>query len=221
MWSKIAEEMAIPWRAAEAMHWQIGENDMARRAGVTPFSLTLTNNNSTSSSSTNGGGSMNGNHHTRSTHHRHNLSISRSSLPGSDGSDYASGRLLGSVTGQQQLPSLAELTAGLPAFHHPSIQPLLPTHHGLGLSSMPPGSSAAGNGSGGGGGNAYSYSHHGYHSRGHSLSHSGTRTPIPGTPYSSGLPYPGHGHTTGYAPHVLVPSPVRGGIGADFFLKRS
>ncbi|KAI0137306.1 myb-like DNA-binding domain-containing protein [Xylariales sp. AK1849] len=40
MWAKVAEEMAIPWRAAEAMHWHLGETDMARRAGVTPFSLT-------------------------------------------------------------------------------------------------------------------------------------------------------------------------------------
>ncbi|GAQ11054.1 hypothetical protein ALT_8375 [Aspergillus lentulus] len=39
MWSKVAEEMAIPWRAAEAMHWQLGEQEMARRAGVVPFSL--------------------------------------------------------------------------------------------------------------------------------------------------------------------------------------
>jgi hypothetical protein len=39
MWAKVAEEMAIPWRAAEAMHWQLGEADMARRAGVIPFSL--------------------------------------------------------------------------------------------------------------------------------------------------------------------------------------
>jgi hypothetical protein len=39
MWSKIAEEMGIPWRAAEAMHWQIGEKEMARRAGVAAFSL--------------------------------------------------------------------------------------------------------------------------------------------------------------------------------------
>ncbi|KAG9244590.1 hypothetical protein BJ878DRAFT_534458 [Calycina marina] len=39
IWSKVAEEMAIPWRAAEAMHWQLGEADMARRAGVVPFSL--------------------------------------------------------------------------------------------------------------------------------------------------------------------------------------
>jgi hypothetical protein len=39
MWAKIAEEMSVPWRAAEAMHWQLGEQDMARRAGVVPFSL--------------------------------------------------------------------------------------------------------------------------------------------------------------------------------------
>ncbi|POS87579.1 hypothetical protein EPUL_001803, partial [Erysiphe pulchra] len=39
IWAKVAEEMAVPWRAAEAMHWQLGEADMARRAGVTPFSL--------------------------------------------------------------------------------------------------------------------------------------------------------------------------------------
>lgn len=39
MWAKVAEELAVPWRAAEAMHWQLGENDMARRAGVVPFSL--------------------------------------------------------------------------------------------------------------------------------------------------------------------------------------
>ena len=43
MWSKIAEEMAIPWRAAEAMHWQLGEQEMARRAGVVPFSLSNVN----------------------------------------------------------------------------------------------------------------------------------------------------------------------------------
>jgi len=39
MWAKVAEEMAVPWRAAEAMHWQLGEAEMARRAGVVPFSL--------------------------------------------------------------------------------------------------------------------------------------------------------------------------------------
>lgn len=43
MWAKVAEEMQIPWRAAEAMHWQLGETDMARRAGVVPFTLTAVN----------------------------------------------------------------------------------------------------------------------------------------------------------------------------------
>ena len=39
MWSNLAAELGIPWRAAEAMHWQLGEAGMASRAGVTPFSL--------------------------------------------------------------------------------------------------------------------------------------------------------------------------------------
>lgn len=39
MWNQIAKEMGIPWRAAESMHWQLGEQEMARRAGVVPFSL--------------------------------------------------------------------------------------------------------------------------------------------------------------------------------------
>ncbi|KAJ9141847.1 snRNA-activating protein complex subunit 4 [Pleurostoma richardsiae] len=43
MWAKVAEEMQVPWRAAEAMHWQIGETEMARRAGVVPFSLSHPN----------------------------------------------------------------------------------------------------------------------------------------------------------------------------------
>ena len=43
MWAKVAKEMAIPWGAAEAMHWHLGEQKMARRAGVVPFSLTAQN----------------------------------------------------------------------------------------------------------------------------------------------------------------------------------
>jgi hypothetical protein len=39
MWAKIAEEMQVPWRAAEAMHWQLGQTDMARHAGMVSFSL--------------------------------------------------------------------------------------------------------------------------------------------------------------------------------------
>jgi hypothetical protein len=47
MWAKVAEEMAVPWRAAEAMHWQLGEAEMARRAGVVPFTLTSASTNET------------------------------------------------------------------------------------------------------------------------------------------------------------------------------
>ena len=39
MWEKIAKEMQIPWRAAENMHWQMGEIDMAQRANVPVFHL--------------------------------------------------------------------------------------------------------------------------------------------------------------------------------------
>ncbi|KAI2634231.1 hypothetical protein GGS26DRAFT_38449 [Hypomontagnella submonticulosa] len=52
MWAKIAEEMAIPWRAAEAMHWQLGEQDIARRAGTTPFALSASTSEGPSSGST-------------------------------------------------------------------------------------------------------------------------------------------------------------------------
>ena len=30
MWAKVAEEMAVPWRAAEAMHWQLDSNNSHR-----------------------------------------------------------------------------------------------------------------------------------------------------------------------------------------------
>lgn len=39
MWEKISKEMQLPWRAAEAMHWQIGEIEMAQRANVPVFHL--------------------------------------------------------------------------------------------------------------------------------------------------------------------------------------
>lgn len=39
MWVKISKEMGMPWRAVEAMHWQLGEGEMTRRAGVKPFSV--------------------------------------------------------------------------------------------------------------------------------------------------------------------------------------
>ena len=39
MWQKIANELQMPWRAAESMHWQIGEIDMAQRANVPLFHI--------------------------------------------------------------------------------------------------------------------------------------------------------------------------------------
>ncbi len=40
LWNPIAVELGVPWRAAEAMHWALGEQDMARRVNVTAFSIT-------------------------------------------------------------------------------------------------------------------------------------------------------------------------------------
>ncbi|KAJ5476965.1 hypothetical protein N7539_007109 [Penicillium diatomitis] len=101
MWSKVAEEMAIPWRAAEAMHWQLGEQEMARRAGVVPFSLssaaidppmTRTRRASTSLA-------------------RPRKSSTSRAIPG---------HLPGLPT---QLPSLEELAAGVPAYAPPAPPP--------------------------------------------------------------------------------------------------
>ncbi|KAF5978981.1 DRPLA-like protein [Fusarium bulbicola] len=43
MWAMVAEEMAIPWRAVEAMHWLLGKSEMASRAGAVPFSIAAAN----------------------------------------------------------------------------------------------------------------------------------------------------------------------------------
>lgn len=89
IWSKIAEEMAIPWRAAEAMHWQLGEQEMARRAGVVPFSL--------SSAA---------------------IETPPKGRRGS-GTSSRSRRESSTRSGPTQLPSVGELTAGMPAYASP------------------------------------------------------------------------------------------------------
>ncbi|KAK0732653.1 hypothetical protein B0T21DRAFT_384877 [Apiosordaria backusii] len=71
MWAKVAEEMQVPWRAAEAMHWQLGETEMARRAGVVPFTLNMTPNDSQGSHG----------HHRISPTRGHAHSQSQGSLP--------------------------------------------------------------------------------------------------------------------------------------------
>ena len=40
LWKPIANEIGVPWRAAEAMHWDMGQNEMAHRANVSPFTIT-------------------------------------------------------------------------------------------------------------------------------------------------------------------------------------
>lgn len=100
MWSKVAEEMAIPWRAAEAMHWQLGEQEMARRAGVVPFSLSSTAVDPPMTRTRRASTSL--------TRPRR-VSASRSIPP-------------------PQLPSVEELTAGVPAYAPPP--PLLPPREG-------------------------------------------------------------------------------------------
>ncbi|KAL3466593.1 hypothetical protein BJX64DRAFT_284530 [Aspergillus heterothallicus] len=104
MWSKVAEEMAIPWRAAEAMHWQLGEQEMARRAGVVPFSL--------SSSAIDPPTTR-----TR----RASTSLARP----------RKGSASRSLHPPPQLPSVQELTAGVPAAGVPAYAPpppFPPTH---------------------------------------------------------------------------------------------
>lgn len=39
MWQKVATEMGIPWRSAESMHWQLGEQEMSQRANAPVFQL--------------------------------------------------------------------------------------------------------------------------------------------------------------------------------------
>lgn len=42
MWANLAKELGMPWRTAEAMHWHLGEHNMANRASVKPFVMAAT-----------------------------------------------------------------------------------------------------------------------------------------------------------------------------------
>jgi hypothetical protein len=37
MWEMVAKEMGLPWRAIEAIHWQMGPDEMGQRANVPVF----------------------------------------------------------------------------------------------------------------------------------------------------------------------------------------
>ncbi len=39
IWAPLAQELGVPWRSVEAMHWQLGELEMAHRAGAVPFTI--------------------------------------------------------------------------------------------------------------------------------------------------------------------------------------
>lgn len=104
MWTRVAEEMGMPWRAVEAMHWQLGEHEMARRAGVTPFILANTTSGMDPRSQLRHGGPL--------------PCLRRESMPPD-----------ALLQANQQLPSLAELTAGMPAFTGPPYHPAEPYHH--------------------------------------------------------------------------------------------
>lgn len=42
MWTIIANELDVPWRTCESWHWRLGQHDMARRAGVSVFTMAAT-----------------------------------------------------------------------------------------------------------------------------------------------------------------------------------
>ncbi|KAI4208934.1 MAG: hypothetical protein LQ351_008070 [Letrouitia transgressa] len=42
MWQDIANELKIPWRTVEAMHWDLGRDEIARRAGTKPYYVQYT-----------------------------------------------------------------------------------------------------------------------------------------------------------------------------------
>jgi hypothetical protein len=146
MWAKVAEEMAIPWRAAEAMHWQLGEQEMARRAGVVPFSL-----------SSGGAASIEPppkvRRHTtvmprlrRQSMHAHPapfaqvlpqplqiqpgpvpvpVPVQLQSQPGQSVQMQPGSVQIQPGQMQPQLPSVEELTAGVPAYSSPLTQPII------------------------------------------------------------------------------------------------
>ncbi|KAL9620103.1 MAG: hypothetical protein Q9160_005309 [Pyrenula sp. 1 TL-2023] len=120
MWSRVAEELSIPWRAAEAMHWQLGEAEMARRAGVVPFTLASSATAPVSSTSTAGPlsssvspsahAAIRGHGRSRSTGTRHlNLSGATYGTPPPPPPPPA-------MEHERTLPSVAELTRGVPAW---------------------------------------------------------------------------------------------------------
>lgn len=135
MWSKVAEEMAVPWRAAEAMHWQLGENDMARRAGVVPFSLSSVTLDTPSS----------GSRASPARGHSYSQSTSSAMGPGSTGSRYSRpGTAQGNPNPRGGTRTIAARRESTPR----SVPPTSPTD-GLALAAIGGGMGMMGGGRGG------------------------------------------------------------------------
>lgn len=105
MWANVARDLGVPWRTAEAMHWHLGEEEMAKRAGGTRFTMAAASGPSDPSGSSLGTsvgsgrrGSMDGN-----------------SVRSSDSEARGGGRRRRREGGSQGnvLPSLAELEGGV------------------------------------------------------------------------------------------------------------
>lgn len=120
MWAKVAEEMSMPWRAAEAMHWQLGEQDMRRRAGVTvPFAL------ATSTSEGPRGSSR--------AHSRHNHSHSQGNLSRDAGPGRGYGRAGTAPPGRPLASRRESVPPRVPIYPEQSPDNFVYPHHGVPL----------------------------------------------------------------------------------------
>lgn len=122
MWAKVAEELQVPWRAAEAMHWQLGEVDMARRAGVVPFSLASGNVESTARAAV----------PRPAAHFQHQESLGHHLTPPSPRSIYARNPALSVMPVPQRVEALppAPPPPPPPAAAGPGFPPGMPQEHG-------------------------------------------------------------------------------------------
>lgn len=108
----------MPWRAAEAMHWQLGEVDMARRAGVVPFSLAAVNVESGQRSAAS----------RPSTHYQPPDSVGRHLTPPSPRSMYSRSQPLSAMSVGQ--PIRGEAMAVQTPMSGPGIPPPMAPDHG-------------------------------------------------------------------------------------------
>ncbi|KAI4862917.1 hypothetical protein F4820DRAFT_392541 [Hypoxylon rubiginosum] len=105
MWKQVSNEMGLPWRTVEKMHWQLGEIEIARRAGANVFNPTF----STTSSEGQHGGSK------TSPRHSHSRSQGGSSREVGPGRSYSRG---GTSSSSRPLASRRESVS-----HHMPIYP--------------------------------------------------------------------------------------------------